>query len=100
MPHGGRRLDASRQAVVRNGYLPERTVQTVTGDVSVKVHKECGRSDGGARFNSSLQPPYLKRARSIEELIPCFYLKDVFTGDYQEALAALLAAPSNPDLWA
>ena len=48
------------------------------------------RSGGGARFNSSLLPPYLKRARSIEELIPWLYLKGVSTGDYQEALSALL----------
>ena len=84
------RLDDGRQAVVRNGYLPERTVQTGIGDVSVQVPKVRDRSSGGARFNSSLLPPYLKRARSIEELIPWLYLKGISTGDYQEALAALL----------
>ncbi|WP_035414179.1 IS256 family transposase [Chromohalobacter israelensis] len=63
------RLDDGRQAVVRNGYLPERTVQTGIGDVSVQVPKVRDRSSGGARFNSSLLPPYLKRARSIEELM-------------------------------
>ena len=85
------RLDDGRQAVVRNGYLPERTVQTGIGDVSVQVPKVRDRSGGGARFTSSLLPPYLKRARSIEELIPwLFYLKGISTGDYQEALAALL----------
>ncbi|GGW35629.1 IS256 family transposase [Vreelandella hamiltonii] len=84
------RLDDGRQAVVRNGYLPERTVQTGIGDVSVQVPKVRDRSGGGARFNSSLLPSYLKRARSIEELIPWLYLKGISTGDYQEALAALL----------
>ncbi|WP_346798123.1 IS256 family transposase [Halomonas sp. Bachu 37] len=84
------RLDDGRQAVVRNGYLPERTVQTGVGDVSVQVPKVRDRSGGGARFNNSLLPPYLKRARSIEELIPWLYLKGISTGDYQEALAALL----------
>lgn len=84
------RLDDGRQAVVRNGYLPERTVQTGIGDVSVQVPKVRDRSGGGVRFNSSLLPPYLKRARSIEELIPWLYLKGISTGDYQEALAALL----------
>ncbi len=79
-----------RQAVVRNGYLPERTVQTGIGDVAVKVPKVRDRSGDGVRFNSSLLPPYLKRARSIEELIPWLYLKGISTGDYQEALAALL----------
>ena len=88
--YADQRLDDGRQAVVRNGYLPERTVQTGIGDVSVQVPKVRDRSSGGARFNSSLLPPYLKRARSIEELIPWLYLKGISTGDYQEALAALL----------
>lgn len=88
--YADQRLDDGCQAVVRNGYLPERTVQTGVGDVSVQVPKVRDRSGGGARFNSSLLPPYLKRARSIEELIPWLYLKGISTGDYQEALAALL----------
>ena len=88
--YADQRLDDGRQAVVRNGYLPERTVQTGIWDVSVQVPKVRDRSGGGACFNSSLLPPYLKRARSIEELIPWLYLKGISTGDYQEALAALL----------
>lgn len=68
-------LEDGRQAVVRSGYLPERRVQTGSG--------------GGTRFHSSLLPPYLKRARSIEERIRR-YRKGVATGDDQEALAALL----------
>ncbi|WP_311951021.1 IS256 family transposase, partial [Halomonas piscis] len=83
-------LEDGRRAVVRNGYLPERTVQTGIGDVSVQVPKVRDRSGSGVCFNSSLLPPYLKRARSVEELIPWLYLKGVSTGDYQEALAALL----------
>ncbi|ATJ82670.1 transposase, wcw_0483 family [Halomonas beimenensis] len=73
--YADQRLDDGRQAVVRNGYLPERTVQTGIGDVSAQVLKVRDRSGGGARFNSPLLPPYLKRARSIEELIPWLYLK-------------------------
>jgi len=84
------RLGNGRQAVVRNGYLPERKVQTGIGEVEVRVPKVRDRSGGGARFNSNLLPPYLKRARSVEELIPWLYLKGVSSGDYQEALAALL----------
>ena len=84
------RLEDERQAVVRNGYLPRRTVQTGIGDVEIQVPKVRDRSGGGACFRSSLLPPYLKRARSVEELIPWLYLKGVSTGDYQEALAALL----------
>ncbi len=88
--YGDRRLDDGRRAVVRNGYLPERTVQTGIGDVAVRVPKVRDRSGGGAVFRSELLPPYLKRARSVEELIPWLYLKGVSSGDYQEALSALL----------
>lgn len=83
-------LEDGRHAVVRNGYLPERTVQTGIGDVEIKVPRTRDRSGDGITFSSALLPPYLKRARSIEELIPWLYLKGISTGDYQEALAALL----------
>ena len=79
-----------RQAIVRNGYLPERTVQTGVGDVSVKVPKVRDRSGSGIKFNSALLPPYLKRAKSVDELIPWLYLRGISTGDFQEALAALV----------
>jgi len=88
--HAEHRLPDGRKAVVRNGYLPECTVQTGIGDVEIKVPKVRDRSGSGVRFNSSLLPPYLKRARSVEELLPWLYLKGVSTGDYQDALAALL----------
>lgn len=83
-------LEDGRRAVVRNGYLPGRTIQTGIGDVEVKVPKVRDRSGQGLKFNSSLLPPYLKRARSVEELLPWLYLRGISTGDYQEALAALL----------
>jgi len=79
-----------RRRVVRNGYLPARTVQTGIGEVAVQVPKVRDRSGAGVRFNSALLPPYLKRSRSVEELIPWLYLKGVSTGDYQQALSALL----------
>ena len=88
--HAEHRLPDGRKAVVRNGYLPERTVQTGIGNVEIKVPKVRDRSGSGIRFNSALLPPYLKRARSVEELLPWLYLKGVSTGDYQDALAALL----------
>ena len=88
--HAEHRLPDGRKAVVRNGYLPERTVQTGIGNVEIKVPKVRDRSGSGVRFNSALLPPYLKRARSVEELLPWLYLKGVSTGDYQNALAALL----------
>ena len=74
------RLLVGRRAVVRNGFLPDRTVQTGIGDVEVKIPKVRDRSNAGIKFNSNLLPPYLKRAKSIEELIPWLYLKGISTG--------------------
>lgn len=79
-----------RQAVVRNGHLPQRRVQTGVGDVEVQVPKVRDRSGSGIRFNSTLLPPYLKRAKSLDELIPWLYLRGVSSGDFQEALSALV----------
>jgi putative transposase len=84
------KLVDGRQAVVRNGYLPERMMQTGIGDVVVKVPKVRDRSGAGIHFTSTLLPPYLRRTKSIEELIPWLYLKGLSTGDYSEALASLL----------
>jgi putative transposase len=46
----------------------------------------------GIKFNSGLMPPYLKRAKTIEELLPWLYLKGISTGDFKDALAGLLGA--------
>lgn len=82
-------LEDGRQAVVRNGFLPERSIQTGIGDVCVKVPKVRDRSGNGIRFNSTLLPPYLKRAKSVEELLPWLYLRGISIGDFNEALSAL-----------
>lgn len=84
------KLIDGRQAVVRNGYLPERTIQTGIGDVIIKVPKVRDRSGLGIHFTSHLLPPYLRRTKSIEELSPWLYLKGLSTGDYSEALGSLL----------
>lgn len=86
------RDEQGRKAVVRNGYLPERSVMTGVGKVSVQVPKVRDRTGSGIKFNSSLLPPYLKRSRSVEEVLPWLYLKGVSTGDFNEALASLLGA--------
>jgi len=79
-----------KQAVVRNGYLPNRTVQTGLGDVEVKIPKVRDKAKQGIKFNSLLIPPYLKRTESIDELLPVLYLKGISTGDFSEALKGLL----------
>jgi len=88
--HEGSQLPDGRRAVVRNGYLPKRTVQTGIGDVPVQVPKVRDREGLGRKFASSLVPPFLKRSRSISELLPVLYLKGISTGDFEEALEALL----------
>ena len=79
-----------KQAVVRNGYLPQRQIQTGLGNVEVKIPKVRDRSGQGIKFNSKLIPPYLKRAKSVEEFLPFLYLKGVSTGDFSDALKVLL----------
>lgn len=86
----GLRDDRGRQIIVRNGYLPERTITTGIGEVAIQVPKVRDRNSSGIKFTSQLLPPYLKRSRSMEEVMPWLYLKGVSTGDFGEALSALL----------
>jgi putative transposase len=76
--------------VVRNGYLPERKIQTGIGAIPVKVPKVRDRSGNKVKFQSSLLPPYLRRTKRVEELLPWLYLKGISTGAFPEALSALL----------
>jgi putative transposase len=87
--HRELRDEHERQRVVRNGYRPERTIQTGIGEVAVKAPRARDR-EGEIKFHSSILPAYLRRTRSIEELLPWLYLKGLSTGDFSEALAALL----------
>ena len=61
--------DDGRRQVVRNGYLPEREVQTGIGSVFVRVPRARDRSGSGIVFHSNLLPTYLRRTKSIEELV-------------------------------
>jgi len=78
------------QRIVKNGHHPERSIQTGLGDIDVKIPKVRDRKKGGVKFNSTLIPPYLKRTKNIEELIPWLYLRGISTGDMQPALVSLL----------
>ena len=84
--------DAGHRRVVRNGYLPERAIQTGIGPVSVRQPRVRDRGDGAIRFTSAILPRYLRRTKSLEDLLPWLYLKGISTGDFSEALAALLGA--------
>src|SRR5215510_11561014 len=98
LAHYADRHDAQgRQAVVRNGSLPEREVQTGIGAVRVKVPRVRDRSGTGIQFHSALLPPYMRRSKSLEALLPWLYLKGISTGDFSEALQALVG-PEAPGL--
>lgn len=87
------RLPDGRQRVVRNGYLPEREVMTGIGPVpvqGVRVRDRGARKEEGITFESQILPRYLRKTRSIEALLPWLYLKGISTGDFNEALQALL----------
>ena len=81
---------AGRQAVVRNGYLPEREILTGLGPVPVRIPKVRDRSGSGVKFNSALVPPYVRKAQRVEAALPWRYLRGISTGDMQEALSVLL----------
>lgn len=90
---------AGHRVVVRNGHLPARTIQTPLGEVPVRQPRVRDRRPAGEResFASAILPPYLRKTKSLEELLPWLYLKGVSTGDFSEALAALLG-PEAPGL--
>ena len=80
--------------MVRHGHMPEREVMTGIGPVGVRQPRvrDRGAADdaGRIRFTPAILPPYARRSRSLEVLIPILYLKGISTGDFEEARAALL----------
>lgn len=78
--------------VVRHGHLPEREVLSGVGPIAVKVPRIRDRRQQAekVRFTSSILRPYLRKAKSVEDLLPWLYLKGISTGDFQEDLGALL----------
>src|SRR6056297_2306974 len=86
------RLEDGRVRLVRHGHLPEREILTGVGPVAVKVPRvrDRGAVEDKITFTPSILPRYLRKAKSVEELLPWLYLKGVSTGDFSEALAALL----------
>ena len=90
--HSKDHIEDGRARLVRHGHLPKREVTTGIGTVSVKVPRvrDRGNDVEKIRFTSTILPPYLRKAKSIEELLPWLYLKGISTGDFHEALAALL----------
>jgi transposase-like protein len=92
--HAAVRDDQGHRLVVRNGRLPAREIQTGLGLVAVQQPRVKDRriDEQGqrVRFSSAILPPYLRRTKSLDELIPWLYLRGISTGDFTEALQALL----------
>ena len=89
---------ADRQRLVRNGYLPERQIQSGIGAVPVNAPRVRDRHEDTSQrivFRSSILPPYLRRTKSMAQLIPWLYLKGVSTGDFSDALAALVGKDAS-----
>jgi putative transposase len=88
------RLADGRARFVRHGHGPERTIQTGIGPVEARRVKVRDRAPAKAgervRFTSQILPRWARRTRSLDALLPVLYLRGVSTGDFQEALAALL----------
>jgi len=79
-----------KAVVVRNGYLPERQVQTGLGPVSVRIPKVRSKTGTPVTFRSALVPPYVRKSRSLEAALPWLYLKGVSSGEMADALKVLV----------
>ena len=92
------RDDQGRRQVVRNGHRPERTILSGLGPIAVRQPRVEDRREQPSGepqrepFHSKILPPYLRRTKSLDELLPWLYLKGLSTGDFPEALAALVGA--------
>ena len=91
--HADLKTATGQQRVVRHGHLPERAIMTGIGPVAVRQPRVRDReaTEGERiRYSPSILPRYARRSKSLEVLIPILYLKGISTGDFEEALAALV----------
>lgn len=91
--HSDRRDDRGNRLVVRNGCLPTRELLTGAGRLEVnqpRVRDNASEKEKRVSFSSTILPPYLRRSKKIDDLIPWLYLKGISTGDFQESLQSLL----------
>src|SRR5262245_35947523 len=93
--HADLKTAEGRRRMVRHGHLPEREVMTGIGPVAVRQPRVRDRGAGAhepgrIRFTPAILPPYVRRSKSLEAVLPVLYLKGLSMGDFSEALAALL----------
>lgn len=87
------KTDDGRQRLVRHGHGPEREILTGIGPVAVrrpKVRDRDADGDNRIRFTSAILPRFARRTRSVEAVLPTLYLRGLSSGDFQDALEALL----------
>lgn len=84
------KAEDGRAAVVRNGYHPERDIQTGIGPVTVRIPKVRSKTGEPVTFHSALVPPYVRKTKSLEAALPWLYLKGISTGEMKEALKVLV----------
>jgi putative transposase len=82
---------------VRNGYLPERAIQTGIGDVEVEVPRIRDREakDDGIKFRSAIVPKYLRRTKNMNDFLPLLYLKGISTNDFVETLSPMFGGDAK-----
>src|SRR3954464_8683346 len=91
--HADKHTEDGRQRLVRHGHRPERKIMTGLGPVPVhapRVRDRNGAGEGRIRFTSAILPPYARRSKSLEVLIPILYLRGISSGDFEDALSASL----------
>src|SRR3982751_1093001 len=91
--HANTHTEDGRQRRVRHGHRPERAIMTGLGPVAVRaprIRDRTGAGESRIRFTSAILPPYARRSKSLAVLIPILYLKGVSSGDFEDALSALL----------
>ncbi|HSN24282.1 MAG TPA: IS256 family transposase [Methylomicrobium sp.] len=88
-------LANGRAAVVRNGFQPEREIQTGIGPVTVKIPKVRAKNGKAVTFRSALVPPYIRKTRSLAAALPWLYLKGISTGEMASALEVLVGAEAK-----
>src|SRR5437868_10247656 len=96
--HADLKTATGHQRVVRHGHLPERAIMTGIGPVGVRQPRVRDReASEGQRipYSPSILPRYARRSKSLEVLIPILYLKGISTGDFEEALAALVGKDAS-----
>ena len=86
---------SGQSAVVRNGYLPERDIQTSIGPISVKIPKVRSRTGKPVVFQSALVPPYVRKTKTLEAALPWLYLKGISTGEMSDALKVLVGESAS-----